>query len=112
VATATDIVDVPDPGAGIVMGVKFTVTPLAEPPLGGVTTADSVTTELNEPVMVVLTVDEPLRPGATESDVGETDMLKFAAIVTVNPTVVVAEVPPPVPVTTILYFPAAVPEPT
>jgi hypothetical protein len=54
VATAIDIVDDPDPGAAIVAGLKPTVTPLGWP------VADSVITELNEPVMAVVIFDVPL----------------------------------------------------
>ena len=54
VATAADIVDVPDPGAKIVAGLKLTVTPLGWPE------ADSKIAELNEPVMAVVIVDLPL----------------------------------------------------
>ena len=54
VATAIDIVDDPDPGAAIVAGLKLTVTPLGWP------VADSVITELNEPVMAVVIFDVPL----------------------------------------------------
>jgi len=60
VATATDIMDDPDPGAAIVAGLKLTVTPLAEPPLGGVTAEDRLITELNEPEIAVEIFEVPL----------------------------------------------------
>jgi hypothetical protein len=49
--------DVPDPGAAIVAGLKLTVTPVA--PMGR-TVADSAIAELNEPEMAVVIVDLPL----------------------------------------------------
>jgi hypothetical protein len=54
VATAAAILDVPDPGAAIVTGLKVTVTPLGWPE------AESAIAELNEPVTAVVTVDVPL----------------------------------------------------
>lgn len=56
-AAAADIMDVPDPGAAIVAGLKLTVTPVA--PMGR-TVADSAIAELNEPEMAVVIVDLPL----------------------------------------------------
>lgn len=53
-ATAADILDVPDPGAAIVTGLKVTVTPLGWPE------AESAIAELNEPEMAVVIVDVPL----------------------------------------------------
>ncbi len=101
-ATSTDITDDPDAGVVIVTGLKLTVTPLGWPK------ADKVTGELNPPLTAVVIFDVPLKPGATESDVVEAEMVKVAATVTVNATVVVAVAPPPVPVTVIEYLPAAV----
>ena len=98
-ATVTDIVDVPDPGAEIVAGLKPTVRPVVEPPLGGVIVEDSAIDELNPPETAVVIVDVPLEPRATESESGEALMEK--PVVTVNLTVAVCVMPPPVPVTVI-----------
>jgi len=100
VATATDIVDDPDPGAAIVEGLKPTVTPLAEPPLGGVTVADSPITASNPPDTAVEIVDVPLEPRPTESVEGEGVTEK--PLVTVKVTVLVCVIPPPAPVTVIV----------
>ena len=83
VATAMDIVDVPDPGAVIVAGLKLTVTPEGWPE------ALSVTVELNGPEMAVVIFDVPLYPGATESAVGVAETVRFAGAVTVKVTVLV-----------------------
>ena len=93
-ATAMVIVDDPEPGAAIDVGLKLTVTPVGWP-------ADNPIAESNPPETVVVIVDVPLEPGATESELGEGEMVKFAPEVTVNETVVVCVMPPPVPVTVI-----------
>jgi len=94
VATAIDIVDDPDPGATIDVGLKLTVTPVGWPE------ADNPIAELNPPVTAVVIVDVPLEPRATETEPGEGDMVKLVAG-TVKVTVVVCVMPPPVPVTVI-----------
>ena len=94
-ATAIDIVDDPDPGAAIDVGLKPTVTPVGWP------VADSAIAELNPPEPAVVIVDVPLDPWATESEVGEGVMVKFGPINTVKVTVVVCVMPPPDPVTVI-----------
>jgi len=112
VATATDIVDVPAPGAAIEVGLKLTVRPFAEPPTGGVIVADNVIAASNGPEMAVVIFDVPLEPRSTVSEVGEADIAKFGGAVTVKVTFVVLVTPPPVPVTVIVYVPVAVVEPT
>jgi hypothetical protein len=94
-ATAIVIVDDPEPGAAIEVGLKLTVTPLGWP------VADSVIAELNPPETAVVIVDVPLEPWATETEAGEGEMLKVAVLVTVKVTVVWFVIPPPVPVTVI-----------
>jgi len=94
VATAIDIVDVPDPGALIVTGLKFTVTPDGWPE------ADNVIAALNPPLTVVVIVDCPLEPKLTETVPGEG--VRAKPVVTVKYTVAVCVMPPPVPVTVIV----------
>ena len=93
-ATAIDILEVPDPGAAIVTGLKVTVTPLGWPE------ADNPTAVSNPPETAVVIVDVPLEPSATESEAGEGLMEK--PVVTVKVTVAVCVMPPPVPVTVIV----------
>ena len=82
-ATAIDIVDDPDPGAAIEVGLKLTVTPLGWP------VADSPIAESNPPETVVAIVEVPLEPWATESEVGEGVTVKLGPTNTVKVTVVV-----------------------
>jgi hypothetical protein len=89
------IVDDEEP-AGIGLGLKLTVTPLGWPE------ADKAIAESNPPVTAVVIVDVPLEPGATETEVGEAEMLKLAPDVTVKVTVAWFEMPPPVPMTVIV----------
>jgi hypothetical protein len=100
------IVELPDPPA-IDVGLKLTETPLPAD-------ADNEIAELKPPEPTVLTVvlADDLR--ATVTLDGEAEIVKLAvtAAVTVNETVVVCVNPPPVPVTVMLYVPAAVPEAT
>ena len=91
--TAMVIVEDPEPGAAIEVGLKLTVTPLGWP------VADNAIAELNPPETAVVIVDVPLEPRATESESGEALMEK--PVVTVNLTVAVCVMPPPVPVTVI-----------
>ena len=95
-ATAIVMVELPVPGAAIGFGLKLTVTPLGWPE------ADNVTAELKPFKLVVVMVEVPECLRATLRAVGETLMLKSAAVVTVNDTVVVCVTPPPVPVTVIV----------
>jgi hypothetical protein len=102
-ATARVAVDVPDPGAAIDDGLKLTVTPVGAP------LADSATAESNPPLTVVVMVEVPLLPCATETVVGLAatvnagtgagDIVRVIAVVSVSP--------PPLPVTVIVYVPAA-----
>ncbi len=101
-------VDVPEPGAAIDVGLKLTVTPDGWPD------ADKATAELKPPETVVVIFDVPLLPSATETELGEAEMVKLGvgAAVTVSLTVDVCVTPPPVPVTVIVYVPVAVVEAT
>jgi len=94
--TVTVIVDDPEPGAGIEVRLKLTVTPLGWPE------ADNAIAESNPLAAVVVIVDVPLEPGATETDVGEGEMVKPGAEVTVKVTVPWFVRLPPVPMTVIV----------
>lgn len=95
--TRTVIVEVPEPGAAIEVGLKLTVTLLPSPE------ADNATAESNPPEIVVVIVDVPELPRATVRDAGEALIVKFALVpVTVSKTVVVSTVLPEVPVTVIV----------
>lgn len=88
------IVDVPDPGAAIELGLKLMVTLLPPPD------ADKLIAELKPPEIAVVIVELPVFPGDTLSDVGDALIVKLAFVpVTVNVTVVVATVLPDVPFT-------------
>jgi hypothetical protein len=87
------IVEVPAPGAGMVLGLKLTVVP------DGIPVAERAIALLNPPLIAVVMVDDPGLPCWTERDVGEAAMVKLAAIVTVKVTVVFCWTPPPLPVT-------------
>lgn len=93
-ATVTDIVDVPDPGAEIVAGLKPTVTPDGWPE------ADKAIAEANPPLTAVVIFDVPLEPRATESVAGEA--LTEKPVVTVKVTVAVCVMLPLVAVTVIV----------
>ena len=66
-------VELPEPGAGIVMGLKDAVTPVGMP------LADNVIAASNPPVRIGATVVVPLPPCCTVTEPGEILMLKFAA---------------------------------
>jgi hypothetical protein len=70
-ATANVIVDVPDPGAAIEVGLKVTVTPLGWPE------AVKAIAELNPPDTEAVIVDVPLFPCTTETEPGEAERLKL-----------------------------------
>ena len=82
-ATTMVIVDDPEPGAAIGLGLKLTVTPPGWPE------ADSVTAESNPLGTVEVIVDVPLEPGATETEEGLEEMLKLEGEGTVKVTMVV-----------------------
>ena len=70
-ATAIDAVELPEPGAAMDVGLKVTVTPVGWP------LAVNATAELKPPDTVVVIVEDPLLPCATETEVGEAEMAKF-----------------------------------
>lgn len=101
------IVDAPDPGAAIELGLKLIDTLLPPPD------ADRLIAELNPPETAVVIVELPVPPGDTLIDDGDALIVKFGFIpVTVSVTLVVSTVLPDVPVTVIVYVPAAVDAPT
>lgn len=106
--TVTVIVELPDPGAAMVLGLKETLLLFPCPD------ADKLTAELKPPVIVVVTVSLPDELLATVTDVGDAETLRPAVTpeVTVNETVVVCVTPPPLPVIVMLYVPAATVEAT
>jgi len=108
VATAMVMVEAPEPGAAMDVGLKLTVTPVGWP------LAVKAIAESKPPETVVEIVDVPLLPSSTETEVGEAEMLKLglATVVTVSETVVVSTVLPEVPVTVMLYVPVAADEAT
>jgi hypothetical protein len=104
----TIIVDLPVPGVAMGLGLK--VTPWAFP----CPVADRVIAESKPFSAAVVTVEVAELPLATVIAVGDALMLKsaFSGAVTVRATLVVFVMPPPVPVTVIVYVPAAVVEAT
>lgn len=96
--TLTVIVDVPEPGAAIELGLKVTVCWLPSPE------AVNVTAESNPLSAAVVIVEVPDEPLTTVIAVGDALMLKSApaGAVTVRETDVVCVTPPPVPVTVIV----------
>ena len=101
------MVDDPVPGAAIGFGLKLTVTRLPCPE------ADNEIAELNPFKAVVLIVEEPEPPRVTVTEEGEALMVKFGVTpVTVSETVVVCVIPPPTPVTVMVYVPGVTLAPT
>lgn len=94
--TVKVMVEVPVPGAAIEVGLKATVTPVGCPE------ADRATALSKVPTAVVVIVEVPLLPAATDMDEGEAAMVKLEDVVaTVRVTCTVSVNPPPVPVTVI-----------
>jgi hypothetical protein len=81
VSTARIMVEVPEPGAAIVEGVKVTVTPAGWP------VADRAMEESKPFKMAVVIFDEPLLPCATETVVGEAEMVKLGVGVPVSASI-------------------------
>lgn len=97
------MVDVPDPGAAIELGLKLMLRPLPPPD------ADKLIAELKPPETDVVIVELPELPGLTLMDVGEALMVKLGFVpVTIKLTVVVSVVLPEVPVTVMGYVPVTV----
>jgi hypothetical protein len=99
-------VDVPEPGTAMDVGLKLTVTPAGWP------LAVKATAESKPPETVVVTLEVPLLPRTTETELGDAEIVKLglAEAVTFSETLAVSVVLPEVPVTVILYVPVAVDE--
>src|SRR5580693_4836434 len=67
------MVDVPEPGAGIAVGLKVTVVP------AGARRAERAIALLKPPLTVVVMVEVPGPPCATLTVVGKAEMVKFTA---------------------------------
>ena len=79
------MVDDPEPGAGMELGLKLTVTLLGWP------LADKEMAESKPPEIVVVIVEWPEFPGSIVSEVGDALMVKLGLVpVTVSETVVVS----------------------
>ena len=94
--TAIVMVDEPEPGAAIGLGLKLTVVPVGAP------LADRLMALLKPPLTVVVMVEVPWAPCATLAEAGAALMVKSAGAVTVSVTLVVCWVRPPLPVTVIV----------
>lgn len=86
-------VEVPDPGAAMLVGLKAAVTPEGKP------LAERATALLNPPETADVIVVVPVPPCETLTDDGLAERMKVALDVMVSETVVVWVRPPPVPVT-------------
>ena len=92
--TVTVIVEVPEPGAAMELGLKDTVTPLPAPE------ADKLIPELKPPETAVVIVEVPELRRATVRDVGDAPIEKLGFVpVTVSVNVVVSVVLQEVPLT-------------
>ena len=91
--TAIVMVDEPEPGAAIGLGLKLTVVPVGAP------LADRLMALLKPPLTVVVMVEVPWAPCATLTEDGAALMVKSAGAVTESVTLVVCWIPPPLPVT-------------
>jgi len=70
-ATAMVIVDAPEPGAAMDVGLKVTVTPVGWP------VADNAIAESKPPEIAVVIVEVPLLPCTTETEEGDAEMVKL-----------------------------------
>lgn len=75
--------ELPEPGAGMVTGLKFTVVPVGMP------VADRLIALLKPLLIVVVIVELPCMPCNTVMEPGEAAKVKLAAPLTVRVTVVV-----------------------
>lgn len=68
------MVDVPEPGAAMDVGLKVTVTPVGWPDVV------NAMAELKPPETAVVIVEVPLLPWTTETDPGEAEMVKLGLV--------------------------------
>jgi|HubBroStandDraft_4_1064222.scaffolds.fasta_scaffold16979_4 hypothetical protein len=73
-ATAMVMVELPEPGAAIDVGLKLTVTPAGWP------LALKAMAELKPPETAVVIVDVPLPPWTTETEPGDVEMVKLGLL--------------------------------
>ena len=69
--TVMVMLEVPEPGAGIVLGLKLTVVP------DGAPNADRLIALLKPPLIVLVIVDVPWFPCTTLSEAGEAESVKL-----------------------------------
>jgi hypothetical protein len=74
VATVIVIVELPEPGAAMDVGLKLTVTPVGWP------LADKATAASNPPETAEVIVDVPLPPCTTETEAGEAESVKLGLV--------------------------------
>jgi len=92
--TLTVMVELPEPGAAMGLGLKLTVRPLAPPE------DDKLIAELKPPEIAVVIVEVPEWPLVMLKVAGDALMVKLGGVpVTVSVTAVVSTVLPEVPVT-------------
>jgi hypothetical protein len=72
------MVELPAPGAGMVLGLKLTVLPVGTP------VADRLIALLKPPLMVLVIVEVPGLPWARVRELGEAEIVKFPVAVTVR----------------------------
>src|SRR5215472_283224 len=92
--TAIVMVDEPEPGAAIGVGLKLTVVPEGTP----LADTDKLMAWLKPPLTVVVMVELPWLPRAMLTEAGEA-LIEKLGVVTVSVTYVVCWIPPPLPVT-------------
>ena len=104
-ATVMVITEVPEPGAAIGFVPKPTVTP------DGCPLADKATAPSKTPITVLVIVEVPEFPCATDTEAGDAARVNPVPV-TVSVTLVEAVVLPEVPVTVMVYLPVGVEDAT
>ena len=92
--TVMVIPELPEPGAGMVCGLKVTLVPEGTPE------AERAIALLKPPLTVVVIVDAPWNPWEIVTEAGDADIVKVGPCwITVRVNVVFCCIPPPLPVT-------------